>query len=86
MEILAAISSVILGIIFFLPTSVYGAVIGNRIANNEFRGKWYKKMFCIPLFAIIGAGLFPFTYMLMIAKWEDISYDIDRFVMRFLKM
>ena len=83
MNFLISISYIVLSVVFFVPTSIYGAIIGNRIVNNEFRGNIFKKLFVVPFFAAIGACMFPFTYIIMIANWDDVENTLDHIAIKY---
>lgn len=83
MNFLIAISYIVLSIVFFVPTFLYGGIIGNRIVNNEFKGNIFKKLFVVPFFAVIGACLFPFTYIIMIANWDDVENTLDNIAIKY---
>lgn len=78
MEILSTISGVFFSIVLLLPAIIYGAMIGNRVINNEAGGKWYKKIMIVPIFVFLGVILLPITLMLVIFNWDDFCYEIEK--------
>lgn len=78
MNIVLIISQIVLAIVFLVPTAVYGGIIGNRIAVNEFYGKALQRFFCIIIFSILGAVLFPLTMLIMIRNWDSAEEGFDK--------
>ena len=84
MNFLAAIGTFIICVALFVPTAIYGGIIGDRIAMNEFNGRKLKRFSCTLVFSIIGAALFPLTYIVMCCNYEDVSREADKFIERFI--